>query len=102
MTVPAIIYIDKWGHHPMLLVGLDWWIEWCRLVEAGGTLIETINLPFRSCMDYAWNQEFEEYDYDLLVLVPSLVIPFSFILSRQNFLLRSLRFAITIGPTSWT
>ena len=31
-TIPAIIYIDKWGRHPMLLIGLAFMSFWLFLV----------------------------------------------------------------------
>ena len=31
-TVPAIIYIDKWGRRPMLLIGLAFMGFWLMLV----------------------------------------------------------------------
>ncbi|KAG8991138.1 hypothetical protein FRB93_002918 [Tulasnella sp. JGI-2019a] len=85
MTIPAIIYIDKWGRRPMLLIGLAFMAFWLFLVgglqghyghwaEIGGARV--------------WAVDSGQGNVTRTIIVASYLFVCSF--------------ALTMGPVSWT
>lgn len=83
-TVPAIIYIDKWGRRPMLLIGLAFMGFWLMLV--GGL--------------QARFGQWGEVDGDKLWVISGHRAATKAIIVCSYFFVCS--FAITMGPVSWT
>jgi len=84
LTVPAIIYIDKWGRRPMLLVGLLLMGFWLFLV--GG-----LQARFGHWGDVAGTPVWVVQNNDAATKA-IIVCSYLFVCS----------FAITMGPVSWT
>ncbi|KAG9118997.1 hypothetical protein FRC07_006207 [Ceratobasidium sp. 392] len=84
-TIPAIIYIDKWGRRPMLLIGLAFMSFWLFLV--GGLQGGFGHWGTSQSGDRAWVIEGHES-----VTKGIIVCSYLFVCS----------FAITMGPVSWT
>lgn len=83
-TVPAIIYIDKWGRRPMLLIGLAFMGFWLFLV--GG-----LQGHFGHWGDVDGSRVWVITDHKSITKA---IIVFSYLFVCS--------FAITMGPVSWT
>lgn len=86
MTVPAIIYIDKWGRRPMLLIGLLFMGFWLFLVGGlQGRFGNWANLEGESAPVWVINGHKP---------ITRFIIACSYLFVCS--------FAITMGPVSWT
>lgn len=85
MTIPAIIYIDKWGRRPMLLVGTLLMGFWMFLV--GG-----IQARFGHWAEQAGSSPVWVIDGNQAATRAVIVASYLFVCS----------FAVTMGPVSWT
>ncbi|KDQ08027.1 hypothetical protein BOTBODRAFT_585605 [Botryobasidium botryosum FD-172 SS1] len=83
-TIPAIIYIDKWGRRPMLVIGLVFMAFWLYLV---GGLQGTYG---------HWGEVDGERNW---VITDHKSITYGIIVCSYLFV---CSFAITMGPVSWT
>lgn len=85
MTIPAIIFIDKWGRRPMLLVGMALMGTWLYLV--GGLQARFGNWGLSESGDRIWLVEGNQAATNAIIACSYLFV---------------CSFAITMGPVSWT